>query len=610
MTNIIRETVLFAILLTITVTGYCHTMSSINLNPEKDSLQAATKQNPTPQVKKEKTLVKLFTDLFIKSPRPYVDEKARTIEYYSTMSGRRITDIRIIPLQVFGPTFEDTARKAKSWFERNANVLHTKSNLKSLEKMLLVHIGDTVNPKALYENERIIRMLPYIKDLRIKIKPDSIYPGNVKVYFITKDRFSFGASGGVEGSESIALDVYNKNIFGIGHEITLRFIGHLEKQPYTGFETYYKIHNIKGKFIDISGGYFDNYRKRGFAFTMNKPFITPTVKWGYGASAIRLYKSDRIFDNDLIYTKIPLNLSFFDAWAGRSINLNQFNSQMVFSLRALNRTFYSRPVSYDTLGQYYSNSTFYLAGITFSQRHYIQDQLIYSYGITEDIPEGFKNEIVYGFDANEFGNRHYAHVYLSNGNLLEKSKGYLYVAGGIGGYFYKQKYQQGQIEANVNYISRQFNAGKKRLRLFVHSNYIIGINRFQIENLELRYNEQIRGFKSMETIGKQRLSLNLEYVMFFRKEIYKFSLAPFGFTDIGIIGSNNQLIFTQDYYSGIGLGIRLHNENFAFETLHIRFAIYPFHPKDIGLLGFVINEQLKKKFYNFEPIAPQPLRFE
>jgi hypothetical protein len=236
--------------------------------------------------------------------------------------------------------------------------------------------------------------------------------------------------------------------------------------------------------------------------------------------------------------------------------------------------------------------------------------LIYSYGITEDIPEGFKNEIVYGFDANEFGNKHYAHIYLSNGNLLVNQSGYLYVSVGIGGFLQGMKYQQGQIEANVNYISKQFNAGRKRLRLFVRSSYMIGLNRFEIENLDLRNNNLIRGFRSRETIGKQRLSMSLEHVLFLRKAIYKFNLAPFVFADLGIIGTNKELIFAQKYYSGIGLGIRMHNENFAFKTLHLRLAFYPLHPKDIGFLGFVINEQQKKTFYNFEPQAPKPLRFE
>jgi hypothetical protein len=60
----------------------------------------------------------------------------------------------------------------------------------------------------------------------------------------------------------------------------------------------------------------------------------------------------------------------------------------------------------------------------------------------------------------------------------------------------------------------------------------------------------------------------------------------------------------------LGLGLRLHNESLVFKTLQLRLAFYPFPPDDMSFVGFILNEQLKKSFYSFEPTAPQPLRFE
>ena len=202
------------------------------------------------------------------------------------------------------------------------------------------------------------------------------------------------------------------------------------------------------------------------------------------------------------------------------------------------------------------------------------------------------------------------HLYLSNGNLLANRKGYLYLAGGIGGYFRSFDYEQGQIHGRLNFISRQINAGRKRFRLFVRSKYMIGINRFDIEQLSLSRDDHIRGFSSRRAVGKQRLSLDLEYVLFFRHEFYKFNMATFGFADMGLIGSNKKLIFTQDFYSGLGIGLRLHNENFVFKTFQLRLSFYPFHPKDMGLVGFILNEQQKRDFYSFEPTGPEPLEFK
>jgi hypothetical protein len=561
----------------------------------------------------QKKLTRIIYDFLISPPRPYVDKKEATLNYYSQLEGKLISSIEIKSLDVFGPNFENPSKTTDKWLGRFANTIHTKSNLKSIKKLLLFKVGDFVDAELIYENERIIRSLPYIKDVRFIIKQDSLYSGLVDVTLLTKDRFSFGVSGYVSSNQAAAIEVYNQNILGVGHEISFRFVGHRSQQPYLGLETYYKINNIRGKFIDISFGYLNTYRNEGFAFLYNKPFITPSIKWGYGANALRMFRTNRLFDEDPIETLNPLNVSYYSAWAGRSFQIKSDNpsgTQIVLSAGLNNQKYFHRPIPDPNNNQYFSNSTFYLTGVTFTQRRFVQDQLIYSYGITEDIPEGFKNEIVYGFDANEFGDRHYAHIYLSNGNLLINRKGYLYLAGGIGGYFSKSGYEQGVIKGRVNFISKIVTAGRKRFRLFTHADYTLGIRRYDIENLNLRRDNHIRGFRSREVTGKQRLSLANEYVLFLRKEFYKFNMAIFGFTDIGLIGSNKELLLTQNFYSGIGMGVRLHNENLVFKTFQLRLAFYPFHPNDINFVGFILDEQSKREFYSFEPTAPLPLRFE
>jgi hypothetical protein len=561
----------------------------------------------------QRKLTRLIYDFLISPPRPYVDKKALALNYYSQLEGKIISQINIKALDVFGPTFQDTSKTTSNKFEQTANKIHTKSNLNSIQKLLLFKVGDVVNPELIYENERLIRSLPYIKEINIILEQDSIYTGFVKVYILIKDRFSFGATGNVNGIQSAAFGIYNNNIFGVGHEIGFVFAGHVNKQPYLGTETYYKIKNIHGKFIDISLGYLNTYKSEGFMFNLNKPFITTSIKWGYGATAMRMFRTNWIFQNDVIYSEIPMDLTYYGAWGGHSFQVKKNqpeNAQIVLSGGFNTQKFFKRPVFQGESINYFANRTFLLSSITFTQRRFIQDELVFSYGITEDIPEGFKNEIVYGYEFNEFGNRHYAHLLLSNGNLLINRKGYLYMEGDFGSYYSKRGFEQGQIDARIFFISKQIHSGMKTFRLFVKSDYTIGMHRLEIENLNLRRNNSIRGFRSREVFGKQRLSLNLEYVLFLRQEFYKFNMALFGFADVGVIGSNKEFILTQDYYSGIGLGIRLHNENLVFKTIQLRLAFYPFHPDDISLVGFVLEEQSKRQFYSFEPTQPLPLKFE
>lgn len=558
----------------------------------------------------QRKITRLLYDFLITTPHPTVDRKALAMNYYGQFEGKIITGIRIVPLDVFGPTFEDTTRTASNWIEKTANTIHTKSNLNSIRKLLLFKTGDTVNPELVYENERIIRALPYIKEIKFLFAQDSLYPGLVNVTVLTKDRFSFGATGEVDGIKSAALEIYNQNVFGIGHELSVSFLGHTNKHPYLGMETFYKINNIKGRFIDATFGYSNSYKSEGFQFELNKPFITPSIKWGYGATAFRFYRNNFILEEDPVRSEFPISFLYWGGWGGKSFQIkNELpeNSQLVVAAAYHSIRYFDRPLPDPDNNQYFSNSTFLLTGLTFTQRRFVQDQLVYSYGITEDIPEGFKNELVYGFDFNESGNRHYIHLLLSNGNILMNRKGYLYLESDIGGYFNKNGYQQGQINGSINFISRQYNAGRKRFRLFTHLDYTLGLNRFYIENLNLKHN--IRGFLSRKAVGQQRLALNIEHVLFLRKEIYNFNMALFSFADIGIIGSSNQLIFTQNYYTGIGLGLRLHNENLVFKTFQLRFALYPFHPSDMGFAGFVLEEQSKRRFYSFEPTKPAPIIF-
>ena len=552
-------------------------------------------------------------DAIISPPRPYVDKKALALDYFKEYEGKVIAKITINALDVFGPTCTDTTREAKHWAERAANKIHTKSNLKTIRKLLLFKSGEVLNPELMYENERIIRNLPYIKDVRIYVEQDPTYIGFVNVTVLTKDRFSFGVSGGVNGTNSGDVEIYNRNIFGVGHEVSVKFVGHVEKEPYLGVETFYNIKNIAGRFLDVRLGYLNTYRREGFVTEFNKPFITQNEKWGYGGFAARMFRSDRITDNDPVKIEEPIDLSVNYLWGGRSFNISPHHeniTELVVSTGINNWNYFKDPMVAPENSHFFSNHTLYMMGLTISQRRYIQDQLIYSYGITEDIPEGFKNELIYGYDANEFGDRHYLHFYSSNGNLLLSQRGYLFTSAGASGYLNKGRFEEGIIHADVNFISKLVTAGRKRVRTFAELNYTLGIRRFEIEHLTLGERDHIRGFDSDIAVGKQRLNLKLEHVVFLPTQFYKFNIAFFGFADIGVIGSNRELIFKQDYYSGLGLGIRLHNENLVFETFRLRLAFYPFHPDDASFFGFSLDEQSKQQFISFEPTGPEPVRFE
>ena len=523
--------------------------------------------------------------------------------------GKIISSIKIQELDVFGPTFQDTARRSSTKLGQFANRMHTKTNQRIIEKNLLLKTGDTLDLEKTLDNERIIRSLPFIKDVRIFATEDAGDTSLVNLTVLTKDVFSFGLGAHFDGLESASIAMYNQNIWGIGHQITAKFVGHVNKEPYIGFDGSYAVRNIAGNFVDMTIGYANTYRKEGFYFDFEKEFLRPATRWGGGLSGYRMTRADHLIDYDETKTDFPLDYGAFDLWSGYALLLNKNGAndvQLVFSGRFRHLKFNDRPED----NQYYANSKLFLGSISLSKRNYIRDHLVYSYGITEDIPKGFLHEWVFGFDNNQYIARWYSHLYFSSGDLIRYRPSYLFGSIGIGSFFNARKLEQGQLELHGSYISRLFPIGAQQARQFITIDYLTGIKRFPEENVYLKDRHGIRGLYSDETTGKQRLSLNLETVVFQKKSIFDFNIAFFGFADVGFIGSEKKLIFTQDCYSGLGAGIRLRNENLVFRTLQIRFAFYPFSPSDASNTGFIFTEMSKNRFYSFQPRKPEPLRFE
>ncbi len=535
-------------------------------------------------------------------------------EYYKTFENKTIGSISIKSLDVFGPDFTDTAKITNIWLEKWANKLHSKSNLYVIRKNLWIKEGQELDPDLIMDNERLLRSLPYLKDVRIIIKPHPFNNNMVDILILTKDVFSLGISGNIGSINKGEIGIYDKNILGVGHEIGTKLIAHTDLTPHIGFEAYYAINNVKGGFFDFSAGYTNTYLREGMFFSFERDFLRPQSVYAGGLTFLRSFRSDRINLSDHVLIDYPLDYLFLDTWYGRRLkratNPNDSRFQINISGRVRYTSFYDRPQPDNDGNQFFANSTFYLGSLSFSRRSYVRDYLIYSYGITEDIPKGYLHELVFGYDHNEFGDRWYSHLYLSTGNLFKNKPFYFFTSFGLGTFWKPDGAEQGMADLKINYISPLFQVWRNQSRQFIKLNYTLGINRFEIEDLLLRNSDGIRGFGSRIGKGKQRLTLNVENVFFQKRSILNFQTAFFSFFDAGIVGPANESIFKQSYYAGLGLGLRIRNENLIFKTIQIRLAYYPNHPSDVSSIGFILDEVSKNRFYSFQPRGPEPLSFE
>jgi hypothetical protein len=528
--------------------------------------------------------------------------------------GKTIRNVRFKVLQPFGPKLYDTTLVASSWLEKSANRLHHSSREKSLMRQLHIKEGDRLDAFQLADNERLLRELPYIEDAYIRVLPVPGYSKLVDLLITVKDQFSWGVNMKISSIQSSEFELFNKNLYGIGHQFNNSFQLDSKEDQKFGYNGHYLVKNIRGSYLNTGIAYQNTFEKEVIQWDLFKDFETFNTKYAGGIVINRTRRSDRITPGDPIESEVPLDFNYENYWLGRSFRLNSRNlftrKKMVLAARVANRSFSNRPEVKPELNQFYHNSTLYMASIAFSKTQYYKSNLIYNFGRTEDIPYGDLFQLTLGYEDREFFHRDYIGINLEKAVYLKKSRSYLFNRFTIGGFFHKSHFEQGVLAAETKFVSRLRKLGNYKFRNFGKVSYLLGIRRFEEEFINLNNNNGIRGFKSDLVNGNQRLHFNFESVAFSPYMLGGFRFALFSFADIGIIGSNNKIIFDQEYYSGFGFGIRLRNENLVFKTIQLRLTYYPKVPSDFSNIEFRLSGEIRPKFNDFSVGEPQLLEYK
>ena len=171
------------------------------------------------KVKASKNLLtKKLYDFVIVSPDTIQNKRitGSSEASYISYSGKKIRKIDIKRLNVFGANINNPASDNLKKIENLLNKTHVNTNENIIRKNLLFSEGDTISPLTLSDNERILRQLSYIDDARIIVVPVS--DDEVDIVVITKDVYSLGASYSYKGLKKGSVSLFEKNIFGMGHE--------------------------------------------------------------------------------------------------------------------------------------------------------------------------------------------------------------------------------------------------------------------------------------------------------------------------------------------------------------------------------------------------------
>lgn len=552
-----------------------------------------------------KTFTKMLYDLVIVMPQPINTKQitAKSDAGYINYSGRRIRKIEIKRLDAFGPSVNNPELTHTNATERFLNKTHINTNIAIIRKNLLFAEGDTISPLTLSDNERILRQLSFIDDARIIVVPVS--ENEVDIVVLTKDVYSLGGSFSYKGFKAGEISVFEKNIFGIGHELEFDIPYNSNKPNSPGFGAHYIANNIAKSFTNLSIDYLNGLGQETYGFSLNRKLLSAITKYGGGIS-VRQTHTTVIVDS---VHRQPLRYNLQDYWLSRSFLVNEESvTRIILGARYTNNNVLYRPEiqsdSYHSLQKY----MMFLGSAALSFQRYYKTSLIYGYGRAEDVPVGSLVKLTVGHEINEFKIRNYAGIEVSFGKSMSRL-GYVYTSAGLASYLNNTQTEQGLFSVNLEYFSNLLPMGRNRIRNFITINYTRGFDRNTDERLHLNNNDGFSGFRNDSVAGTQRVSLNLESVLFSNINLYSFKFAFFGFSDFSFLADSNDDISKGAFLSELGIGVRIRNDNLLFKTFQIKIGFYPDAPSYSKTPNVIFSGEQLLQPHNFDPGPPSIIQY-
>lgn len=532
---------------------------------------------------------------------PMTDFK-KNRRYFELFQGKRITHIRILQANVFSP--RDSSQHL-SWGQNFIDKIHIRTKEKQLRQNLLFREGDAINPYLMGVNEELLRKQPYFSTAYFVVLPDKVDTTGVIVQVFARDNWSI--SGDVGWGDRKRIAIFDRNFLGTGDEIRLSYTcDKLFKN--SGGEIEYTVRNMLGTFARIHTRLGVGRGQNVAMINAERPVILPNDHaWGFTAGHVYAREDLKLRDTSYYVDRFNMGLWYLKSWAlswrrGTSIYLAGSISKQSFN---------ERPEVGDRLNPYYHGYRNMMFSFGMAQRNYFQGNMIYGYGRTEDIPYGFKTELLFGREWGEYlGARTYVGFRGIWGNLIKDH--YLELGFNAGTYLHDDHLQQSVLTTHLKYFTPLLRIRSSYLRQFGVISVGKGFHRLEGEREALRYEKEhgIRGLKDNEWLyGYNRFVASSETVLFTPIFLYHFRFAFYLYGDVGWIG-NDPNLFQNKFTGSVGLGVRIKNERLIFRNIQLRFGIAFNRPDGIGYSHFEISSEQDYEDFNLTPGRPEMIKYE
>jgi hypothetical protein len=544
----------------------------------------------------------LMPSLVTKAEVPYLPYKGKII---------RKIDIRRFG---FETTFTDTTKGSTYFGTRILNDLHRDTRAWQIRHNLFIQENTPLNVYFLAENERYLRSLNYIQDVRILVKD---LPGtdSVDIVVVTKDLFSITGSVSSFTANKIQLKAGEENLFGTGQKLEVTGVWEKNRDPHVATAVRYGINSVGHSFIDATLTYSqinlnlgrNSKNEHAAMLQLNRPLMSAYARFAGGLTLGSNQSSNDYLLPDSFFYKYHYNI--VDGWIGYNLGVkklmadNNMRDRKFASIRFFNNNFTHLPYQIGgNFNQWYNDKTGILTQFTFFRQNFYKTNYIYGFGTTEDIPTGYNVAVTTGWYKQQGLSRFYNGVD-ANFYRIDGSGNFLQYFARLGGFWNKGRMEDAGVLLGTSFFSRLYVMDNLKLRQYFRLSYTRQFNRIGFDGLKIDNPYGLRYFRGDSITGDRRLSLHTETFVFLNYRAFGFQFSPFGFADLSWLTPENKSMVKTNFYSGIGGGVRTRNENLVFGTMELRFVYFP---RQIdGLNQFKVTGTINLRFrYNTSYVQP------
>lgn len=256
----------------------------------------------------------LLVFLFVLALPLQAAKEARPTKPWNALEANKASIGKIVV--EIGDVFDLTKPNEDNWVGHTANHLHRTTRENVIRRVLLFAEGDQVRERRIYETERLLRALPFVKDARIDpvVAQDGTIVARVRVRdaWTTQVSASFSSVG---GQKSISAGIDEKNFLGMGKSVAWDFSKDHER---SSWGLAYGDPQLFGSRWTLQA--HTQYTTDGYvrSLQLQRPFYALDTSWSAGMALAQSHASLYLYDQGVQIYQAPFvqnEVSFFAAKA-------------------------------------------------------------------------------------------------------------------------------------------------------------------------------------------------------------------------------------------------------------------------------------------------------